>query len=61
MNDEHNKSERYASHSQKAAYYLVWLCRHPETGTVCSEGEGGVWKKESPTTSAKYLARGVCV
>ena len=34
---------------------------HPETGTVCSEGEGGVWKKESPTTSAKYLARGVCV
>lgn len=40
MNDEHNKSERYASHSQKAAYYLVWLCRPPRDWHGLLRGRG---------------------
>ncbi len=33
----------------------VLLCRHPDTGDVVSEEEGGVWDAEAPTTtSAKY-------
>ena len=37
-----------------ASEWEVLLCRHPDSGDVCVEAEGGVWDKESPTTSAKY-------
>ena len=45
-------------HSSK---WEVRLCRHPESGDVCTEEEGGVWSEEKPTTSMKYPGEGrVC-
>ncbi len=32
----------------------VLLCRHPDSGDVCAEAEGGIWDEEFPTTSAKF-------
>ena len=37
-----------------ASKWEVRLCRHPDTGKVCPEEEGGEWDAEKPNTSIKY-------
>ena len=37
-----------------ASAWEVLLCRHPDSGDLVSEQEGGIWDAEAPTTSAKY-------
>ena len=37
-----------------ASAWEVLLCRHPDSGDVCAEAEGGVWDEECPTTSATF-------
>ena len=37
-----------------ASKWEVSLCRHPDTGKVCPEEEGGEWDPEMPNTSIKY-------
>ena len=45
-----------------ASAWEVLLCRHPDSGDLVSEQEGGIWDAEAPTTSAKYPGEArVCV